>query len=109
VYLLSLLILADDVFEFVCQVGVLRTQLVVAVTVLLDLSLDVCQRALEVSGDLSALLLILTTTRKGLLLREREGERERERHSDFSQPPTQPSHKDAGVRFVKCQFPDSAY
>lgn len=46
---------------------------------LLDLSLDVCQRALEVSGDLSALLLVLTTTRKGLLLREREGERERER------------------------------
>lgn len=45
---------------------------------LLDLSLDVCQRALEVSGDLSALLLVLTTTRKGLLLREREGERERD-------------------------------
>ena len=67
-YRLSCVVLGDEALEFLCQVTVLLTQLGVAGTVLLDLDLDVRQRALEVSGDVLPLQVVLPTPLEGLLL-----------------------------------------
>lgn len=74
-YLLSPLILLYDGLEFAGQLAVLLAQLVVAVTVLLDLRLNVHKRALEMSADLLPLHFILPHPLQTLLL---QGEREKE-------------------------------
>ncbi len=58
---LSLVIFRDEVLEFLSQVAVLLAQFVVSAAVLLDLGLDVRQRALEMCGDFLALQVIFTT------------------------------------------------
>ncbi len=57
---LSLVIFRYEVLEFLSQVAVLLAQFVVSAAVLLDLGLDVRQRALEMCGDFLALQVIFT-------------------------------------------------
>ncbi len=73
-YLLPHLALAHETLQFVGQVAVFATQLVVSGAVLLDLSLDFCQHHLEVAGHLRPLLLFLPAVLHSLFLEGEEGD-----------------------------------
>lgn len=67
-YRLPLVVLCNEPLEFLGQVAVLFAQLGVARAVLLDLGLDVAQRALEVTGDLFAFHVVLPAPLQRFLL-----------------------------------------
>lgn len=67
-YLFSLVIFSNEAFEFFSQFTVLLAQFVVAIAVLLNLGLDVCECVLKVSSDFLPLQVIFTAPLKGLLL-----------------------------------------
>lgn len=68
-YLFSDFILANNAIEFLCQLGIFLAQRSVSLTLLLYLTLDICQRCLEMVSDFFPFFLIFSGSLNGLLLK----------------------------------------